>query len=233
MNQQSFMGLPARAVAYTVLVISALFTGHANAEVYKCKLESGRVEIRDFPCAATGRPTSPVPLPSQRPTTPQNQISSQPNSLRPSAANPISFATARSACMRLMEQHDLSSAVMRCNPNDTACFDRATQETSAIYKRMVSRPEWRQYQCDLVMDIEGGGTSSRGCNTAHIVEPSPFLGTANEVIVLSDGSTWKDISYKYLYLYAYSPTVQICPSQSKMILDHSGTKHTFSLMRMR
>jgi hypothetical protein len=47
--------------------------------------------------------------------------------------------------------------------------------------------------------------------------------------VFSDGSVWKDLSYKYLYLYAYSPTVVLCPAQGKMILD----RHEFQLMRIR
>ena len=33
---------------------------------------------------------------------------------------------------------------------------------------------------------------------------SPFLGTANEIIVLTYGSIREDMSYEYLYLYAYT-----------------------------
>ena len=84
-----------------------------------------------------------------------------------------------------------------------------------------------------MMQIESTAKNPRGCKTSHIVNPMPFLGTAEEVIVLSGGSVWKDLSYKYLYLYAYSPMVQICTTQSKMIHEHGGTNHTFTLMRLR
>ena len=64
------------------------------------------------------------------------------------------------------------------------------------------------------------------------MEPQPFLATENEIIILSDGSVWKDVSYKYLYLYAYSPSVVICPSKGQMILENGDTKHVFSVVRM-
>lgn len=72
-----------------------------------------------------------------------------------------------------------------------------------------------------------------GCQKAVILEPSPFLGTAEEVIVLSDGSVWKDLSYKYLYLYAYNPEVTICPSRLQMILKIGSDQHVFSVMRLK
>lgn len=62
-----------------------------------------------------------------------------------------------------------------------------------------------------------------------IQEPQPFLGTANEVLIFADGSIWKDVSYKYLYLYAYSPSVVLCPAQGRMILG----EHVFQLTRIR
>lgn len=71
-----------------------------------------------------------------------------------------------------------------------------------------------------------------GCRKAIIQEPQPFLGTAEEIIVLSDGSVWKDLSYKYLYLYAYSPAVVICPHLGTMTLEIAGTKHVFSVMKV-
>ena len=45
----------------------------------------------------------------------------------------------------------------------------------------------------------------------------------------SDGTVWKDLSYKYLYLYAYSPTVILCPAEGRMTLGSSE----FQLMRIR
>lgn len=71
------------------------------------------------------------------------------------------------------------------------------------------------------------------CHSATMLEPQPFLGTAEEIIVLSDGSVWKDLSYKYLYLYAYSPRVTICPSQGLMIVHEGSRDHKFSVMRIK
>jgi len=57
------------------------------------------------------------------------------------------------------------------------------------------------------------------CYEVMIQDPQPFLGNGGEVIILSDGSIWKNMSYLYLYLYAYYPTVVICPGEGKMILN--------------
>jgi hypothetical protein len=75
--------------------------------------------------------------------------------------------------------------------------------------------------------------STVGCMRATIQEPQPFLGTAEEIIVLSDGSVWKDMSYKYLYLYAYFPIVTICPGLGMMTLETAGQKHVFSVSRIK
>ena len=74
-----------------------------------------------------------------------------------------------------------------------------------------------------------------GCKTVTLMKPTPFLGTANEIIVLSDGSVWEDMSYKYLYLYAYNPRVIICPSQGRMYLERggSGDLTAFSVSRIK
>lgn len=135
--------------------------------------------------------------------------------------------------MRLMAQYDFTAPIKRCRLNDSNCFQRANQESSAIFERLIAHPEWRRQQCDLVTQVDAAASAPQGCVTSQIVEPVPFLGTAEEVIVLSDGSVWKDLSYKYLYLYAYSPTVKICAAEAKMILEYGGRTHTFSLMRLK
>lgn len=66
-----------------------------------------------------------------------------------------------------------------------------------------------------------------------MLKPTPFLGTADEIIVLADGSIWEDISHKYWYLYAYNPRVIICPGQGRMLVDADGTMHSFTVMRIR
>ncbi len=60
--------------------------------------------------------------------------------------------------------------------------------------------------------------ASKECYKTTIRKPSPFLGNGGEIIILDDGTIWKEVSYQYLYLYEYYPTVIICPSSGKMIL---------------
>lgn len=73
--------------------------------------------------------------------------------------------------------------------------------------------------------------AAANCYRTTIQEPQPFLGTGDgsEIIILSDGSIWKDVSYQYLYLYEYFPSVVICPSAGKMILG----EHEFRVVRIR
>lgn len=56
------------------------------------------------------------------------------------------------------------------------------------------------------------------CYRSMIREPSPFLGNGGEIFILDDGSVWKEISYQYLYLYEYYPSVIVCPADGTMIL---------------
>lgn len=71
--------------------------------------------------------------------------------------------------------------------------------------------------------------SKSQCFKSNIREPSPFLGNGGEIIILEDGSIWKEISYQYLYLYEYFPSVIICPSDGKMILG----RHTFQIIPLK
>lgn len=103
------------------------------------------------------------------------------------------------------------------------------QQPSPIQQRENSRrsnPAPRQPQANGTKDRPAGRSE---CHKTLITEPQPFLGTAEEIIVFADGSVWKDLSYQYLYLYAYSPTVVLCPAEGKMILG----SHEFQLMRIR
>lgn len=77
--------------------------------------------------------------------------------------------------------------------------------------------------------------NQNGCKTVTMLKPTPFLGTANEIIVLSDQSIWEDMSYKYLYLYAYNPQVIICPAQGRMYLKRGGLDELieFTVSRVR
>ena len=81
---------------------------------------------------------------------------------------------------------------------------------------------------------ESNRTSPRGpksgkCYETMVREPTPFLGNGGEVIILGDGTIWKETSYQYLYLYEYNPSVIVCPSDGKMILGG----HIFRLVPVR
>lgn len=71
----------------------------------------------------------------------------------------------------------------------------------------------------LLFFVATTAAQAANCYKAMIQEPQPFLGNGGEVVILSDGSIWKNTSYLYLYLYAYYPTVVICPGEGKMILN--------------
>jgi hypothetical protein len=68
-----------------------------------------------------------------------------------------------------------------------------------------------------------------GCYEATIQQPQPFLGNGGEVVILSDGSIWNNMSHLYLYLYAYYPTVVICPDEGRMILNDNA----FDVVKVR
>lgn len=77
--------------------------------------------------------------------------------------------------------------------------------------------------------IQEQQTTTNSCYKTFIQEPSPFNGNGGELILLADGSVWKQVSYQYLYLYKYMPLVVICPFDNKMILG----KHVFQLVRVK
>jgi len=78
----------------------------------------------------------------------------------------------------------------------------------------------------VVVGVAASLGHAENCYKAMIQDPTPFLGNGGETIVLSDGTSWKNINYQYLYLYQYHPTVLICPSEGKMILG----KHAFDVV---
>jgi hypothetical protein len=61
------------------------------------------------------------------------------------------------------------------------------------------------------------------CYEATIQSPTPFNGNGGEIIILNNGTVWKESSFQYLYLYSYNPSVTVCPSEGKMLLG----KHRF------
>lgn len=61
-------------------------------------------------------------------------------------------------------------------------------------------------------------TSALACYESAISSPTPFMGNNDEIFKLSDGSIWQ-VKYEYSYLYAYTPTVIICPGQGKLAVN--------------
>lgn len=57
------------------------------------------------------------------------------------------------------------------------------------------------------------------CYQSIISSPTPFLGNHGEIVEMQDGTMWSVDDYDYKYLYAYHPTVRICPSKGFLVLD--------------
>ena len=61
-------------------------------------------------------------------------------------------------------------------------------------------------------------SNAQDCYESTIDKPTPFMGNNGEIFKLSDGSLW-EVKYEYEYLYEYNPSVTICPSQGKLIVN--------------
>ena len=59
------------------------------------------------------------------------------------------------------------------------------------------------------------------CFESSIVSPTPFMGNNEEIFKLSDGSVW-EVKYEYEYLYEYYPSVIVCPSRGKLIINEKS-----------
>lgn len=62
---------------------------------------------------------------------------------------------------------------------------------------------------------------AQDCYKSSIISPSPFMGNNGEVFKLADGSLW-EVKYEYEYLYEYYPSVVICPSLGRLIIDEKS-----------
>ena len=60
--------------------------------------------------------------------------------------------------------------------------------------------------------------SGQVCYNSSISSPTPFMGNNGEMFILSDRSIW-EVKYEYEYLYEYYPSITICPSLGKLIID--------------
>lgn len=70
----------------------------------------------------------------------------------------------------------------------------------------------------LGVAIMGVNVSAQSCYQTAVTNPTPFMGNDGEVFVTSEGSMFK-VSGSFEYLYAYFPTVAICPGQGVMMVE--------------
>ena len=59
---------------------------------------------------------------------------------------------------------------------------------------------------------------AQNCYESSVVSPTPFMGNNDEIFRLTDGSIWQ-VKYEYGYLYAYYPSVIICPTRGTLLVD--------------
>lgn len=60
--------------------------------------------------------------------------------------------------------------------------------------------------------------NANACYRTMLTAPSPFLGNHGEIFRTAEGNIYEVIG-SYEYLYAYHPTVTICPSAQKLLVD--------------
>ena len=70
----------------------------------------------------------------------------------------------------------------------------------------------------LIALVASTSAAAQSCYEDSIISPSPFMGNDGEVFKLSDGTLW-EVKYEYEYLYAYYPTVIVCPSLGKLGIE--------------
>lgn len=69
--------------------------------------------------------------------------------------------------------------------------------------------------------FSAGRVGAQSCYESSILSPSPFMGNNGEIFKLADGSIW-EVKYEYQYLYAYYPSVIVCPGRGKLILGEKS-----------
>jgi len=60
--------------------------------------------------------------------------------------------------------------------------------------------------------------AAQACYESSIRSPTPFMGNHDEVFRLLDGTIWQ-VQSEYEYLYAYYPSVVVCPARGMMVVD--------------
>jgi hypothetical protein len=60
--------------------------------------------------------------------------------------------------------------------------------------------------------------NAQACFETVVMAPSPLMGNHGEIFRTAEGALF-EVFGSYDYLYAYSPTVTICPGAGKMLVD--------------
>lgn len=128
-------------------------------------------------------------------------------------------ANAQSKTLEQLQAEIASMQACRASIDSPACnLDILDPEIRSLIiavnegERQLNRSQASQSK------THGATSEVGGCYFASIMSPSPFMGNDSEVFKLSDGSVW-EVKYEYEYLYAYYPTVTVCPDKSIMLID--------------
>lgn len=62
------------------------------------------------------------------------------------------------------------------------------------------------------------GANAQACFDTMVMSPSPLMGNHGEIFRTAEGALF-EVFGSYEYLYAYTPTVTICPRAGKMLVD--------------
>ena len=81
---------------------------------------------------------------------------------------------------------------------------------------LLMRSNSPAYEEWVLVDKADDGMQS--CYKSSITSPAPFMENDGEIFKLLDGSIWK-VQYEYSYFYEYYPSVSICPSVGKLIVN--------------
>ena len=116
------------------------------------------------------------------------------------------------------------SSLQVCGPRNLTYQGKSYQ----LYK-VINTDDGESVDAFRLGERNASGASTKSCYTTYIREPTPFNGNGGELIMLADGSVWKETSYQYLYLYQYNPQVTMCPDERTMILG----SNKFTLVRVK
>lgn len=155
-------------IANLAIALIAVVGGNANAEIHRCKLKSGKVEMRDFPCDLEARPAAPPHSVTAKPERTPYPVPSNINAIKAGFDNFEQYQAARRICLGLLSQYDTLKPMMRCSIDDRNCLSRAGDEISALSRQMTAHPDWKRQQCDLVVQMESAATD-KAQNTFEVV----------------------------------------------------------------